>query len=75
MNINPITSAPSFQGHSRQIQTQISRVIRNPEDTNLNRELAETIKKGAASIFRPEKFMLCTELPESMQQEFPANQK
>ena len=57
MNINPITSAPSFQGHSRQIQTQISRVIRNPEDTNLNRELAETIKKGAASIFRPEKFI------------------
>lgn len=48
--------SPNFHGHSRQIQTQIDKVLNYPEN-NIETKLANTIKHGLSTILTREKFI------------------
>ena len=48
--------SPNFYGHSRQIQTQIDKVLKYPEN-NIEVKLANTIKHGLSTILTREKFI------------------
>ena len=56
-NFNSPQFTPVFKGYSRKIQTQIDRVLQNPNDFQLNSDLASTIKQGLGSILTPKKYI------------------